>query len=281
VTGTGDAVASSTTMTDADGLAVGSVEPEGSALGVGSVGVGLGSDGSGLGLGSVGDTLGLGSDGEAEGVGLGSDGDGDGLGSDGEGDGVGLGSGVGVAGTEVSGVDCGELGRVGSGDGSADCVGSAGMGEAEPPRPVPLTGPEVDPVPAPAPPVEPSENGFGAAVPWAVTVDPAPDGAPMATASEDLVPAGRRARDSGRSGSDGTAATIAIGASWDSGSFRRRSTSDAVSTRTGASATTSRTAETAARPTAAAPAAMAAQAVIDSQRYLMTPVCPFVHLIPD
>ena len=85
---------------------------------------------------------------------------------------------------------------------------------------------------------------------------------------------GRVVSDPGRTGS-ALVSTVTSGSSWESGSCRRRSTSAAVSTRTGESATTSRTADTAARPTAAAPAAMAAHAVIDSQWSLMETVCPF------
>jgi hypothetical protein len=127
--------------------------------------------------------------------------------------------------------------------------------------------------------VEPPVDGFEAGAPWALTmVELVPD-EDAAIGSEDSVPVGGTANDSGRSGSD-AAASVAIGANSDSGSCSRRSTSDAVSTRTGESATTSRTADTAARPTAAAPVAIAAHAAIDSQRYLMTPVCPLVRLIP-
>ena len=80
--------------------------------------------------------------------------------------------------------------------------------------------------------------------------------------------------------SDLSVARVTRGSSSASGSLRSRSTSAAVRTRTGVSATTSRTADTAARPTAAAPVAIAAHAVIDSQLCLMSPVCPFAHLIP-
>jgi hypothetical protein len=207
----------------------------------------------------------------------GSVGDGDGSGGEGDGDG-----------SEGVGVGLGSLGD-GEGLGGSGAEGSgAGVGEADAPSPEPVTGPDAEPVPV-APTRPPSgssapDDTRGGVVddvePWAVTVDPEADVRAPSTASEDWVPAGRRARDSGRSGSDGAAARVAIGASWESGSFRRRSTSDAVSTRTGASATTSRTADTAARPTAAAPAAIAAHAVIDSQRCPMRPVCPLVRLIP-
>jgi hypothetical protein len=184
-----------------------------------------------------------------------------------------------VAGADASGVGSGELGTFGSGTGVTEGVGSVGMGDAEPPTLAPLTCPDVDPVPPAPPPAEPPDDGFVAVASRALTVDLVPDWDAPTTDAEDSVPAGGTANDSGRSGSD-AAASVATGSSSDSGSCRRRSTSDAVRTRTGASATTSRTADTAAKPTAAAPAAMAAHAVIDSQRYLMTPVCPLVRLIP-
>ena len=76
------------------------------------------------------------------------------------------------------------------------------------------------------------------------------------------------------------AVRVATGSRSSEGSARMRATSAADSTRTGASATTPRTVDTAVRPTAAAPAATAAQAANDSQLRGIRPVCPHGTLFP-
>ncbi len=258
--------------------------PVGPGVGVNGLPPGFGLlEALGTALPGAGGGLADGSTGSSGSVGVGS-------GTSGEGDGEGLGVPCPGLGSGGAGIAVGLEAWLGSGSAEADAatVGCCdGSGVLDPPMPAPATAPEVSP-PGSSPTLGAlwGERRDGrcasadAPGPPTATNRAEPPAWVVVDAAERCAGTSAAPATDGPAGADWAAASVASGSNSTSGCVSSRSTSAAVSTWTGESVTTLRTAETAVRPSAADPTATAAHAATDSQRYLMEPVCPQLSLNP-